>query len=206
MIAGKLRGRWRHAFERDRDEVSVIDDLARLNNGKPASYDGSDFAALVPSFTPADPHPTGPMPVADGTWDNSPQAAERLLAALRRWEDGDPLAAVPQTETDRIVADSKPVPNRTHALLVDFGELPCFRHTLTRHGYCGMQVLRPEPPLPRRHNSSLTRWWEQGMAIIGVKVQNAQAQLGLRSAEFDEAQKLQQRPMAGQGADGWWDE
>lgn len=203
MIA-ELRDRWRHAFERDRDEVSIADALARLNDGEPPF--GGDFPAPVPSFTPADPRTTGPMLAVDGVWDNSPQAAARVLAALGNWVDGDSLASVPQTETDRIIADSKPVPNRTHALLVDFGELPCFRHTLTRHGYCGMQIVRPEPPLPTRHNPSLTRWWEQGMAIIDVTVQNAAAQLGLRSAEFDAAQKQQQRPLPVPTADGWWDE
>jgi hypothetical protein len=204
-VIAELRSRWRHAFARDLDEVSLMDDLGRMDDREPVSYDGRD-SALVPSFTPADPHTTGPMLAVDAAWDNSPQAASRLLAALGDWEDGDPLAPGPQTETDRIITDSKPVPNRTHALLVDFGDLPCFRHTLIRHGYCGMQIVRPEPALPMRHNASLTRWWEQGMAIIDVTVQNAQAEAGQGFAEIDAALRRRQRPMARATADGWWNE
>lgn len=168
-----------------------------------------EFAATIPSFTPADPRTTGPMRAVDAAWDNSPHAASRLFTALGGREGGDPPAPLARTEDGRISEDPVPPPSRLRELLDDRKELPFFKGTLKQQGWCGLHFPRTVRQLPERRNSSLARWHDRSMDLIRREARDAQDDIAFRAREFDAAEaRLRRRPLlafAPQRPDGWWD-
>jgi hypothetical protein len=170
-------------------DASVTEAIASL----PAEADVAPARALWPSFTPAPPAPTGPMPALAGTpgaWSTDEGTVRNLLDADQRGP-----GRAPWTEAE----PERPVPFGT-----DAKALVIFRATLRRNGWCGLHARSEAPaPLPLlRRNPSLDRWQARADNAAMTAVQATRAEMRHRKEMFDAREQFlrQRRVMTGNAA------
>jgi hypothetical protein len=127
---------------------------------------------LQPSFTPASPRPTGPIPAL----------ADAQLTLMRELST-DPGTQPQPADYDilrRVLQGLRDLdkPDRARKFADDRKTLPLFSGTAKRVGWCGLHASQAAPEFRRM---SADRWYAEQMARIGHATEVAQAEIRARA-------------------------